>query len=94
MMPTCAAIAWAVALLSPVSITAVTPSAFKSATAWMALGLRVSATANTASTRVLSASIVTLRPCSSCLASAASSAGLHSPLSCIQRWLPKRRLTP
>jgi hypothetical protein len=48
-MPTCWAMAWAVAWLSPVSITGRTPSAFSSATACLLVSLVVSATANMAS---------------------------------------------
>ena len=43
----------AVAMLSPVSMTGVTPSDFRSATAWAEDGLMVSATAQIAITRSL-----------------------------------------
>ena len=56
-MPTCAAMVWAVAALSPVSITGATPSALSSATAARDDALIVSATANNANTPSSAASI-------------------------------------
>ncbi|MNU54022.1 hypothetical protein D3C71_430700 [compost metagenome] len=79
---------FAVAVLSPVSMTGVTPSARSSATAACDEGLMVSATANSASTEVSDASSVTVRPASSCRFSSASSSGEHRPRSSIKRWLP------
>ena len=76
-MPACAAMARAVATLSPDSMTGVTPKAFSAATAAVDEGLRVSATAQIASTPSADASSVTERPASSCSFSRASISAEH-----------------
>ena len=87
-MPAWVAMAWAVAKLSPVSITGRTPSALRAATAAADDGLSVSATAQIASTSAPAASKVTVRPASSCTFRRASSAGGKGAWAWIQRELP------
>ena len=93
-IPASAAMAFAVAALSPVSMTGVTPSACRSMMACLEVSLMVSATAKIASTRVSSESRVSVRPCCSCRPSSASSSALQMPASCTARWLLSIRRFP
>ena len=78
-IPACTASALAVAALSPVNITGVTPKSLSSVIAAFDESLMVSATANKASTPDVEASSVTVRPASSWVFSTASKLGLPCP---------------
>ena len=93
-MPTWAAMARAVGVLSPVSISVRTPSACSSAMAAALVGLTVSATAASASTRLPSVRPITLLPWRSSSSMRASSASLATPASRIRRRLPSWKVTP
>ncbi|EWS65825.1 hypothetical protein Y695_00903 [Hydrogenophaga sp. T4] len=88
------ATACAVAVLSPVSMTEVTPSCLRWATAATEVDLIVSATANKPRTPVSSARRVTVRPCVSWAINSASSWASDWLRSRMRRWLPRTMALP